>query len=382
MHTITKQSELAAFCTQVESGEYVTVDTEFIRERTYWPRLCLIQIANKEHAAIIDPLAEGLDLAPVLALMQKPSLTKVFHAARQDIEIFYQMSKRIPVPIFDTQIAAAVCGHGESASYETLVNKIVGEELDKSSRFTDWSVRPLSEKQLKYALSDVTHLCTIYENLKNQIEKSGRTAWIAEEHIRMSDPATYDPNPGEEWRRLKFGNMKPKNLAVLRELAKWREHEARRADVPRGRIVKDDVLVELAHIAPRREEDIDAMRRTGGLPKNKIGEILACVEAALALPSSEFPHVKHHRRLPQNVIGAVEILRLLLKVSADRHGVSSSMIADKDDLENIALGETNTPALHGWRYDIFGRAAEQLLRGELKLSVDAKTKQVVFEEVA
>lgn len=380
MRIITTQAELVAFCKQVGDGEYITVDTEFIRERTYWPRLCLIQIANQENAAAIDPLAD-LDLAPVFALLQNPKLVKVFHAARQDIEIFYQMSKHIPVPIFDTQIAAAVCGYGESASYESLVNKIVGEELDKSSRFTDWSARPLSDKQLKYALSDVTHLCTIYESLKTQIEKAGRTAWIAEEHIKMSDPALYDPNPGEEWKRLKYGHMKPKNLAVLRELAKWREHEARKIDVPRGRIIKDDILVELAFMAPRKESDIDSMRRTGSIPKNKIGDILACVESALALPPSEHPHVKHHKRLPQNVVSAVEILRLLLKISADKHGVSASMIADKDDLEDIALGETTTPALHGWRYDIFGRAAEQLLRGELKLSVDAKTKQVVFEEV-
>lgn len=379
MHTITEQSELEAFCAQVGHGRYITVDTEFIRERTYYPRLCLLQIANKEQAAVIDPLA-GLDLAPVLALMQNPKLIKVFHAARQDIEIFYQMSGHIPVPIFDTQVAAAVCGYGESVSYEMLVRDITGDELDKSSRFTDWAARPLSERQLKYAISDVTHLCPIYETLRKRIEDSGRLAWIEEEHVHLSDPAVYDPHPEEAWKRLKYGHMKPKNLAVLRELAKWREIEAKKADVPRGRIVKDDVLVELAFLAPRREADIESMRRTGGLAKSRTDEIIACVEAALALPASEYPHAASHRRLPQTVVSALEILRLLLKVSADKHGVSAGMIAGRDDLENIALGEP-TPAMHGWRYDVFGRAAEQLLRGELKLSVDPKTKQVMFEEV-
>lgn len=382
MHTITTSAELAKFCASVEDGDYITVDTEFLRDKTYFPKLCLLQIANPKHAAIIDPLAKDIDLGPVLALMQKPSLTKVFHAARQDIEIFYQLSKHIPAPIFDTQVAAAVCGFGESAGYEALVNQIVGSEIDKSSRFTDWSARPLSEKQLAYALSDVTHLCTIYETLKDKIDTSGRASWIAEEHVYLSDPALYDPHPDDAWKRLKAGNMRPKHLAILRELARWRETEARKHDVPRGRIVKDDVLIELAFSAPRKESDLARMRNLGGLSQSKIKSIFECVEAALALPASDHPQSKPYRKLPVNVTGALAMLQLLLKISADQNDVTASMIASKDDLEKIALGETDTPTLHGWRYDIFGRAAERLMSGQLKLSVNGKNKQVVLEDVA
>ncbi len=286
MTPITTQKELAAFCKSVAQEEFLTVDTEFIREKTYFPRLCLIQIAGSEKAAIIDPLAKDIDLAPVFELLQNPKIVKVFHAARQDIEIFYLLSKKIPAPIFDTQVAAAVCGFGESAGYESLVNQIVGKEIDKSSRFTDWSARPLSEKQLAYALSDVTHLRVIYEKLKKKIEDTGRTTWIAEEHVYLSDPALYDANPDEAWKRLRVGNLKPKHLAVLRELARWREHEAIKHDVPRGRIVKDDVLVELALSAPRKEADLSRIRSIGNISQSRMAAIFACVEAALALPAS------------------------------------------------------------------------------------------------
>jgi ribonuclease D len=382
MHPITSQKELTAFCKDVSGEDYLTFDTEFIRDKTYFPKLCLIQIAGKENSAIVDPLAKDIDLAPVFELLQNPKITKVFHAARQDIEIFYLLSKKIPAPIFDTQVAAAVCGFGESAGYEALVNQIVGKEIDKSSRFTDWSARPLSEKQLSYALSDVTHLRVIYSTLKKKIEDTGRTTWIAEEHVYLSDPALYDANPDEAWKRLRVGNLRPKHLAVLRELARWREHEAIKNDVPRGRIVKDDVLVELALSAPRKESDLSRIRSIGSLSTGKTKAILECVETALALPASDYPQSARHRKLPMNITGALAMLQLLLKVSADKHGVSASMIANKDDLEIIALGENTTPALHGWRYDIFGRAAEQLMHGQLKLSVNGKNKQVVFEEVA
>jgi ribonuclease D len=236
MNIITTQSALTSFCKQVEDNAYITVDTEFIRDKTYFPRLCLLQIAGEEGVAIIDPLAEEIDLSPVFALLQKPDLIKVFHACRQDIEIFYLLMGCVPTNIFDTQIAASLCGYGESVSYETLVNKIVGAELDKSSRFTDWAHRPLSEKQLVYALSDVTHLRIIYQNLLAQLVESGRTNWVAEEHSHLLNPAIYDINPSDAWKRLRYGNMRPKNLAVLRELASFRENAARKNDVPRGRI--------------------------------------------------------------------------------------------------------------------------------------------------
>jgi ribonuclease D len=382
MQPITTQKELSAFCDSVSGDAYVTVDTEFIRDKTYFPRLCLIQIAGADQAAIIDPLAKGIDLSPVFALLQNPNIVKVFHAARQDIEIFYLLSKKIPAPIFDTQVAAAVCGFGESAGYEALVNQIAGQEIDKSSRFTDWSARPLSEKQLAYALSDVTHLRVIYDTLREKIEAAGRATWIAEEHAYLSDPALYDPHPDDAWERLKAGNLRPKHLAVLRELARWRELEAKKNDVPRGRILKDDVLIELAFAAPRKESDLARIRGMGSLSASKIEAVLSCVEAALALPAADYPQSKQYRKLPPHVTGALAMLQLLLKVSADKHGVSASIIAGKDDLETLALGETETPALHGWRYDIFGRAAELLLSGRLKLSVNGKNKQVVFEEVA
>jgi len=382
MHLISEQSELLAFCKQVADGRYITVDTEFIRDKTYFPRLCLLQIANPDHAALIDPLAEGIDLTPVFALMKKESLVKVFHAARQDIEIFFLLSDAIPAPIFDTQIAAAVCGYGESVGYETLVNRIVGAELDKSSRFTDWSARPLSEQQLTYAISDVTHLRVIYETLKTQIEKEGRSQWTQEEHAVLSDPAIYRIDPLDAWKRLKYGNMRPKNLAALRELAAWREVEARKADVPRGRIIKDETLVELASVMPRKESDLTRMRGIDkGLSRGKVDAILHAVQAALALQPADYPQVKYHKKPSENITSAVAMLQLLLKVQADVHGIASSMIADKDDIEGIALGKTDSTSLQGWRNDVFGQKAQALMQGKLKLSLNPKNKQVVFDEV-
>jgi ribonuclease D len=383
MNLITQQSELAAFCASVADGRYITVDTEFIRDKTYFPKLCLLQIAGIDQAAVIDPLAEGIDLEPVFALLQKPELIKVFHAARQDFEIFHLLSGKIPFPVFDTQIAAAVCGYGESVSYETLVNNIVGVEVDKSSRFTDWSARPLSEQQLNYALSDVTHLRVIYEDLTLKIEGTGRNAWIAEEHARLIDPAIYQVDPYDAWKRLKYGNMRPKHLAALRELAQWREIEARKQDVPRGRIIKDETLVELASLMPRKESDLARMRGIDKhMSKSKTEAIMACVQAALALTPADFPQVKNHRKSSENITSAVAMLQLLLKVKADVHGIASSMIAGKDDMETIALGKTDTPVLQGWRYEIFGQHAQALMQGKLKLSLNAKSRQVIFEEKA
>ncbi|MEQ1790461.1 MAG: ribonuclease D, partial [Rickettsiales bacterium] len=351
-------------------------------DKTYFPKLCLIQIAGSGHAAIIDPLEVKINLEPVFALLKKTDLVKVFHACRQDMEIFYLLSGVIPVNIFDTQIAASVCGYGESVSYETLVNKIVGQEIDKSSRFTDWSARPLSEKQLDYALSDVTHLCVIYENLQLQLEQAGRTSWVAEEHSPLYDSTLYQIDPQNAWKRLKYGAMRPKHLAVLRELAQWREVEARKNDVPRGRILKDEALVELASAIPRKTADLTRMRSVDkNLSKSKADEVFACVERALALPQAEWPQVSKSRKPPENITSLLAMLQLLLKVKADIHGIAASMIADKDDLQILALGKSETTVLQGWRYDVFGKKAQLLIEGKLKLSLNAKTKQVVFEEV-
>jgi len=382
MTLITSQDALNAFCKQVSDGHYVTVDTEFLRDKTYYPKLCLVQIAGAETQAAIDPLAKGIDLAPVFDLMKKKKLIKVFHACRQDIEIIHMLSGQIPSPIFDTQVAAAVCGYGESVSYETLVNKIVDKELDKSSRFTDWGQRPLSEKQLSYALSDVTHLRVIYEDLKIKIEGTGRTSWIEEEHAHLTDPKLYNLDPADAWKRLKFGNMRPKHVAVLRELAAWREAEARKADLPRGRIIKDEVLVELASVAPRKEADLMRLRGlAGGLSKSKVDAIIACVQKAFDLPASEHPQIAKHKKHPENITAALAMLQLLLKISSDQNSIAAPMIANKEDLEAIALGQTETPALSGWRYDIFGKQAAMLMDGRLKLSLNGKNKKVVFEEV-
>ena len=275
-----------------------------------------------------------------------------------------------------------MCGYGESVGYETLVNQIVGQEIDKSSRFTDWSVRPLSEKQMHYALSDVTHLQVIYEDLKIKIEATDRTSWITEEHARLTDPAIYNVDPSDAWKRLKFGNMRPKHLAALRELAKWRDIEARKHDVPRGRIIKDETLVELAAMLPRKEADLDRMRGMDKhISKSKIDAILTAVQNALALQPADYPQVKHHKKPAGNIGSAVAMLQLLLKLKADIHGIASSMIADKDDIEAIALGKPETPALQGWRYEIFGKNAEALMNGKLRLSLNAKNKQILFEDV-
>jgi ribonuclease D len=379
MQPITTQSELDAFCARVANDAFITVDTEFIRDKTYFPKLCLLQIAGVDAASNIDPLS-GISLAPVFTLLQKQELTKVFHAARQDIEIFYLLSDKIPSPIFDTQIAAAVCGYGESVGYEALVTQIVGAELDKSSRFTDWSARPLSEKQLKYALSDVTHLREIYNDLTVKIEAMGRTSWIAEEHAKLTDPAIYKVDPDEAWKRLKFGNMRPKSLAALRELAKWREIEAKKQDVPRGRIVKDETLIELAFSLPHNESNLSRMRGMDRhLSPQKMEALLRCIETALALPPDQYPRVKRYERPPENVTAALPMLQMLLKITADTEGIAAHMIAGKDDFEAIAMKQ-DSPALHGWRYEIFGRKAQALMQGKLKLSLDARSGKVMMEE--
>lgn len=382
MQLITDSAALAAFCQKVAGSPYLSVDTEFLRDKTYYPKLCLLQIASPDEAAVIDPLAEGMDLAPVFALMQNPNIVKVFHAARQDVEIFYLLSGQVPRPLFDTQIAAAVCGYGESVGYETLVNRIVGAELDKSSRYTDWSVRPLSEKQLAYAVSDVTHLRVIYSTLKAQVEKAGRASWIEEEHAMMQDSKLYHVEPEDAWQRLRVGTMRPKYLAALRELAKWRELEARKLNVPRGRIVKDETLVEIASSLPKKEADLHRLRGFDKhLSKARVTSILEAVQTAMELPPSEYPQVKGGKRPTENVTSAVAMLQLLLKVQADVHGIASSMITDKDELQEIALGSSDCQALSGWRGDVFGQKALALMQGKLKLSLNPKNKQVVFEEV-
>ncbi len=372
MTLINDSETLAAFCERQAGADYVTVDTEFMRDRTYWPRLCLVQIAGPQEAAAIDALAPDLDLGPLLALMANPSVTKVFHAARQDIEIFFHMSGTVPAPLVDTQVAAMVCGFGDAVSYETLAGRLAGASIDKSSRFTDWSQRPLTDRQLKYALADVVHLRVIYERLVKRLARTGRTEWVREEMTALTDPQSYRLDPREAWRRLKVRSDRPRFLAVLRELAAWREEEAQRRDLPRNRVLKDESLMEIAAHAPRTVEEL---ARSRGLSRS-IAEgrqgaaILAAVRRGLELPEADIPRPQARPELPASIGPVVELLRVLLKAKCEQHGVAQKLVASAADLELIAADdEAAVPALHGWRRELFGADALALKHGQLALAV-------------
>ncbi len=379
MRLISDQAELEAICADFAEAPYVTVDTEFLRERTYWPQLCLLQMArpiggdpsSEEGAVLIDPLAKGLDLAPVHALMADPNVVKVFHAARQDVEIFYHFGDVIPTPLFDTQVAAMVCGYGDQVGYETLVRKIAKAQLDKSSRFTDWSRRPLSDKQLHYALGDVTHLRRIYEHLSKRLEETGRERWVAEEIAILTDPATYNVHPEDAWRRLKTRTNSTAFLAIARELAAWRERTAQERDVPRNRVIKDDALLEIAANRPKTEEDLGRSRllqRDARKPK-AMEEILAAVARGEACPPEDRPEAPDKMPQKSNAQALSDLLKVLLKARSEETGVAPKLIASSAELEAIASGEMDgIPALHGWRREVFGEDALRLKRGEIALS--------------
>jgi ribonuclease D len=368
---ITDSAELKEFCRRQSRASYVTVDTEFLRDKTYWPILCLIQVAGPEEAAVIDPMAEGIDLAPLDRLLFNPKVLKVFHAARQDLEIFFHRSGKVPSPIFDTQVAAMVCGFGDQVGYETIVNTVVGAALDKVSRFADWSRRPLTQKQLDYALADVVHLRPVYENLASSLETSGRAEWLEEEMATLSDPATYRLDPEEAWRRIKSRGGNRRFFAVMKELAAWREREAQKRDIPRNRILRDDSLLDIAAHAPQNEE---ALARTRGLSKGfaegKIGAgVLQAVRRGLKLPDDEIPARPKRDRLPQGIGPLTELLKVLLKHECEKHHVASRLVASSDDLTRIAANDkVDVPALKGWRRDLFGTAALDLKHGRLALS--------------
>ncbi|MGF9692697.1 MULTISPECIES: ribonuclease D [unclassified Rhizobium] len=368
-------------CRKLAQSEFVTVDTEFLRETTFWPILCLIQMASPDLEVIVDPMAKGLDLKPFFELMANPAVVKVFHAARQDLEIVYNLGKLIPHPIFDTQVAAMVCGFGDSVSYDQLVQRTKNVQIDKSSRFTDWSRRPLTEKQLDYALADVTHLRDVYLSLKDQLEKQGRTTWVSEEMAVLENPATYDMHPDDAWLRLKSRLRKPQELAVLKHVAAWREREARSRNVPRSRVVKDDAIFEIAQQQPK---DIDALARLRTVPKgwersSSGAAILDAVNSALALPKTDMPHAPKHVHAPEGAQSAVELLKVLLRLISEKHGVAAKVIANSDDLDKIAAeGEAaEVAALSGWRRDLFGEPALKLISGALALRfIDKKVELV------
>lgn len=371
MSLLTTTDELAAVCARFSSHPFVTVDTEFLRETTFWPKVCVIQIASPDEAVAIDALAEEIDLSPFFALMANPDVVKVFHAARQDLEIIWRLARLIPAPLFDTQVAAMVCGFGEQASYLELVKAIARASLDKSSRFTDWSRRPLSEAQIDYAIADVTYLRDIYLTLRARLERSNRLDWLTDEMQTLISPATYEQHPENAWERLRHRARKPRDLALLMELAAWREAEAQSRDVPRSRVLKDDVLIEVALAAPRSSEALANLRSfPRGMERSRAGaEILAAVERGLARDPAGVPRIERERRGANGA--TVELLKVLLRQVCEETGVAAKMIATVEDLEAIAGSDAaDVPALQGWRRAIFGEKALELKRGRLALAVE------------
>jgi len=376
---VTTTTELAALCERLSHGDYVTVDTEFMRENTFWPRLCLIQVGGADEARAIDPMAEGIDLEPLFALMADPEILKVFHAARQDIEIFLHLSGRIPEPLFDTQVAAMVCGYGESVSYETLVAKIARAGLDKSSRFTDWARRPLTDRQLRYALDDVTHLRDVYETLSSELERTGRSTWLDEEMAILMDPATYRVEPARAWQRIKTRTSNRRFLGVLKEISAWREVEAQARDLPRGRILKDDALLEIAANPPGSLEDLKQLRGVPrGFAEGRLGQSLVdMVNRAQPMPDAEMPEAERSIEGARGLGPLVELLKVILKAKCEAHDVAQKLVANTADLERIAAGDTDVPALHGWRGEIFGDDAVALKEGRLALAAEGRRVKLV-----
>ena len=354
------------------SHPFVTIDTEFLRETTYYPLLCVAQMASPEEAVVIDALAGGIDLAPFYALMGNEKVMKVFHAARQDIEIIWHAAKLIPHPIFDTQVAAMVLGHGDSISYDQLVQRITGDALDKSHRFTDWSRRPLSDPQLVYAISDVTHLRDVYLALVNDLKRRGRVDWVEDEMSVLTSPDTYRMEPQNAWQRLKSRVRKPRELAVLIEVAAWREREAQSRDVPRGRVLRDEAVGDIAVQAPTSLEKLQHLRSLPkGFERSRWGEaIVAAVARGLARDPKTLPlPARHHPA--GNGAAAVELLKVLLRMVSEHHHVAARVIATVDDLERIAASDrADVPALKGWRRELFGEKALALKHGNLALALE------------
>ena len=382
MTTITTTAALAAFCNDAKTKPYVTVDTEFLRERTYYSKLCLVQMAlpGKDGAAVaVDPLADGISMEPIYDLFRHEGTVKVFHAARQDLEIFFIEGGVFPIPLFDTQVAAMVCGFGEQVGYETLVRKIARENLDKTSRFTDWSRRPLSAAQFEYALADVTHLRVIYEFLSAELKKTGREAWVEEEEAILLDPETYTNRPEEAWMKVKTRTTSGKFLSVVRELARFREDYAQTRNVPRSRVYKDDALLELASTRPTNLEELGRSRlllREGRRPEISEG-ILTAIREGLAARPETYPKVQDDRDQLQVNTALADLLRVLLKAKSEETGVAQKLIATSSDLDALSAGERDVAALTGWRHEVFGADALRLCRGEIALSARGGAVRVI-----
>jgi ribonuclease D len=376
---ITTTAELDALCTRLREEKFVTVDTEFMRERTYWPELCVLQVAGAHEVAVIDALAKGIDLAPLAALFSDAAVEKVFHAARQDIEIFVLRFGAVPKPLFDTQVAAMVAGFGDQVGYDSLVASLTGGHIDKAHRFSDWAARPLSPAQITYAAADVTHLRGVYEKLRARLEKEGRLEWVAEEMAVLSDPATYRPDPEQFFERLRPRTHNRRLLGILRAIAAWREREAQRANIPRQRMLKDEALMEIAAIAP---ESVDALARARGVSRGfadgRMGaSLLAAIAEAKALPEEALP-VAERRDIARPSPALIALLRVLLSANCERHHVATRLVADAADLDRLATeDEPDIPAMHGWRREIFGNDAQALKQGAIALGVDGRRVKLV-----
>lgn len=382
MQTITTTDALEQFCTRAKAAPYVTVDTEFLRERTYWSKLCLVQMAlpgKDGEAVLVDPLVEGLSLEPLYDLFRHQATVKVFHAARQDLEIFFTEAGVFPLPLFDTQVAAMVCGFGEQVGYETLVKKIAKQSLDKTSRFTDWSRRPLTDAQKAYALADVTHLRVIYEFLSKELKKSGREKWVEEEEAILLNPETYITRPEEAWERVKTRTNSGRFMAVVRELARFREAYAQGKNIPRSRVFKDDALLELASTKPVSLDELGKSRlllreaRRGDIAEG----IIAAVKAGLDTKPEDFPRVPDEDAQLQVNTALADLLRVLLKAKSEEAGVAAKLIATASDLDRIAAGKRDVGALNGWRLDVFGNDALRLAKGEIALTAAGGSVRVV-----
>ncbi len=381
MPTITDTRTLADFCGRLAGTPYITIDTEFMRETTYWPVLCLVQLAGPDEARAIDALAEGMDLQPLFDLMADENVLKVFHAARQDMEIFHRLAGRLPVPVFDTQVAAMVCGFGDSVGYETLISKLTRESVDKSSRFTDWSLRPLSERQIDYALADVTHLRPAYEKLRRKLHGNGREGWLDEEMAVLCATETYDVDPYKTYLKVKSRGNKPRFLAVLRELAAWREIEARRRDMVRNRILRDEQMLEIAHHTPAT---VAELTRTRGLGRrfaegHQGGQVLEVVKRGLDTPEKDWPRPEPKPDIPRGIGPITDLLKVLLKMQCEAHGVAQKLLSSVADVELIAaFGEdSGVPALRGWRRQVYGEAALRLRSGETAIALKGKEIRLV-----
>lgn len=384
MKIITRTDDLAIACQNLAEHDYVTVDTEFLRESTFWPILCLIQLAGPDDAMIVDVMAEGLDLGPFFELMGDESVTKVFHAARQDIEIVHNLGNLIPHPVFDTQVAAMVCGYGDSIAYDQLVSRVNGAHIDKSSRFTDWSRRPLSQKQLDYALADVTHLRDVYHSLTADLGENGRAHWVSEEMEVLTSVRTYDMPVEDAWQRLKMRVRKPLDFAIMRAVAEWRESEARSRNIPRGRVIKDDAIFAIAQQHPKNTEALGRVRTVpNGFERSRHARsLIEAVQKAMATPAEDLWPVPRPSRSPEGSGAATEMLKVLLKLTVEKHGVAAKVIATVDDLEKIAANDdADVAPLKGWRRDMFGENALKLKNGQLAIGfINRKIALIELEE--